>query len=799
MSQNVEQIVLDVKLNADNAAAQLAAFTAETAQLKKEQAELKKQMAGTGEEAENAAAQYAENAKRLQDVQRAAKTATAVLQQNQKDFEGAGDSVKVMRNKLDAMLKAYDNMSKEVRESDIGRQLKDQINSMTDELTRAEEGTGRYQRNVGSYAKALEQFGKSFPIAGKGVEAFGKAGQTANNSFKTLAANPIMAMVSLLVTIIIKLTDKFKQNGAATESLTKAFGVFNGIGTVVNKLLDSIAAVVVKLVDGFLNLADKLGIVNDEVKAGVALAQQELELNEKRREANVKESEAAIEVADLREKATDKEKYSVEERTKFLDEAAKKEQDIADERLRIAQQEYDLQVQKNAQSKSSQEDLNKEAELLVKVNQAKAAALDTQRQYNKQLNALRNEANSEAAAAEREAQQRAKAAREARKKAEEERARAQKEIHQQLQDAILEAEADEGMRSIEQRKLQGQREIDALKERLATEKNLSAQSRDELAQIITLKQDALDKDLAAMADEYAKKRAEADAQREREHADRLRELRLATTDEESVEYLEIRKEQLDAQMALELENAELTEQEKLLIREKYNQQKDQLDAEYQKKQDDALKASTEQYKQEVNNAIAQAYALYGQITEFADAFIGDERKRVKAQKAFGLANVAIAEGMNIANTAAAISKAVQNATEAAGATGPAAIFTQPTFVATLVASVLAGVAGTVSNITQAKKIISSSQAFAEGGIVAGNSFSGDNVITRTNSGEMVLTRQQQTTLFDIANGAPSGINYSQMADIMAAAFASAPAPVLTYKEFNDFSDSVVTYQELSKI
>lgn len=43
-------------------------------------------------------------------------------------------------------------------------------------------------------------------------------------------------------------------------------------------------------------------------------------------------------------------------------------------------------------------------------------------------------------------------------------------------------------------------------------------------------------------------------------------------------------------------------------------------------------------------------------------------------------------------------------------------------------------------------------AFATGGIVPGNSFSGDNMLARVNSGEMILNRDQQARLFDIAEG-----------------------------------------------
>lgn len=46
--------------------------------------------------------------------------------------------------------------------------------------------------------------------------------------------------------------------------------------------------------------------------------------------------------------------------------------------------------------------------------------------------------------------------------------------------------------------------------------------------------------------------------------------------------------------------------------------------------------------------------------------------------------------------------------------------------------------------------------FENGGIVPGSSFSGDQVQARVNSGEMILNRQQQSQLFNLANGAGAG-------------------------------------------
>lgn len=53
------------------------------------------------------------------------------------------------------------------------------------------------------------------------------------------------------------------------------------------------------------------------------------------------------------------------------------------------------------------------------------------------------------------------------------------------------------------------------------------------------------------------------------------------------------------------------------------------------------------------------------------------------------------------------------------------------------------------------RIKQTAPGFEQGGIVGGNSFSGDQIQARVNSGEMILNRQQQSQLFAMANGGGS--------------------------------------------
>jgi len=66
---------------------------------------------------------------------------------------------------------------------------------------------------------------------------------------------------------------------------------------------------------------------------------------------------------------------------------------------------------------------------------------------------------------------------------------------------------------------------------------------------------------------------------------------------------------------------------------------------------------------------------------------------------------------------------------------------------------LVAIAGSIAAVVA---LISTLPKFANGGIVAGGSLSGDKLIARVNSGEMILNQNQQSTLFGLLNGRGGG-------------------------------------------
>lgn len=182
------------------------------------------------------------------------------------------------------------------------------------------------------------------------------------------------------------------------------------------------------------------------------------------------------------------------------------------------------------------------------------------------------------------------------------------------------------------------------------------------------------------------------------------------------------------------------------------------------------------------NDMAQMLNEYGKENEKAQA----------ASKAFALAGILASQAQSIAEGALAISSGIASSQSVPFPANIAAI-------ATTVATITGLIVSTASSFMQAKQLLSGADAgaFEQGGIVGGTSYTGDKLTARVNSKEMILTQSQQARLFEIANtpAAIGGIDY----EALAAAMAAQPAPVLVYKELQDFESKVVTYNEIASI
>lgn len=242
-----------------------------------------------------------------------------------------------------------------------------------------------------------------------------------------------------------------------------------------------------------------------------------------------------------------------------------------------------------------------------------------------------------------------------------------------------------------------------------------------------LAQDKYDQDITQLNDYYAIKNATDDEQERTNYQ--------AKTDrlvEQSIKEQELLKQKYDSEIQLAETAAKGTpeleakkNEEVLRLQTEYNNKSQHLANQLSVKIIENGKRRRDIEEKERRENIASVGSTFGALADLA-ALGG--RRSFDTWKAFASAEALISGYL-----------AVQKALAEGGA------FSGPV----LAAAMAIKTAANVKRINDTKP-----PAFAEGGIVPGASFQGDNVLARVNSGEMILNQRQQADLFNMINKKP---------------------------------------------
>lgn len=396
-----EQVIISVDLDAGNIEGRLNDIVKQVADLKTQQRELNQLHKEGAIDEEMYIRRSKDLSLQLGTLTRQQTNLTAAMQASNKTTKDYGDSLDGMRAQLNDMQKTYATLTKAQRESAEGQEFLRAIKAQSDAVKGLEAAMGDNRRNVGNYADAILDASGKMGGFGKATQGIIQPIKGATMGLKAMAATPIIAILNVLITIIVKLADKFKENGAAMESLTRTFGLFQGVGVIVNKIIDGIAKGVVWLSDKLYELADRFDLVSAEMKESQRISKEELDIQKAQVELTRKQADRELQIAELRAKAAQKNKYTAQERLEFIKQAADIEKARAKDEEDLARRRYELQVAKNAQSESSVEDLQQEATLYAemvrkqtdynnKVRELNAQMVEAENQIKREADAINN-------------------------------------------------------------------------------------------------------------------------------------------------------------------------------------------------------------------------------------------------------------------------------------------------------------------------------------------------------------------------------------------------------------------------
>lgn len=149
MADNKEQVILEVIIKNDVASKRIKENKQDIAELREEQSLLNK----TTLEGKEAYKRYEDEIKNLRKHN---VLLNQEIRNNNKSIEDQEGSLQSMRAELSRLNKVYVNLSQIERESAKGRDLQKKIKTLNDEIKVTEQGLGDFRRSVGGYEEAIK-------------------------------------------------------------------------------------------------------------------------------------------------------------------------------------------------------------------------------------------------------------------------------------------------------------------------------------------------------------------------------------------------------------------------------------------------------------------------------------------------------------------------------------------------------------------------------------------------------------------------------------------------------------------
>lgn len=510
-------------------------------------------------------------------------------------LDNEATSVNALRAQLAQNTAELNKMSEAQRTtSKEGQDLTEQTKALSDKLKELEKSVGDNRRNVGNYAESVKDgilqtqglTGGTGALVGQmksgiaGVQAFNAA----------LKANPIVFVVSLVLTLIGIIEKLMKRNSELATSLQAAFApfkvIFGRLLDWITGLFEGVAFLLENLAKGVTWLLDKLGLISEETKRaaaeGAKLAAQTQKIYQAETAALVPMAQMRREMEELKTLAADQNK-SAAERTKLLEQAREKLHAIRDMELSVLDAKYKQIKAENQLGYSSDEDLRKEQEALAALEAARAQYATQEKEMAGQVSGfIKQERDKQAQAAQAAAARSAKAAEDAAKREADAQKKAQDAI-KAAQDAQLKkySEAVTAMQlDIAQREIEGAN-ISLQELQAINDKKIEIETY-RRAQGLIGEQEYIN-NVRQLELEYAaevKARKDEEDQKERDRQALNMENDRALADMKLGNDLESQLARLDAQKALEIANAEAIGAETTAITERFEIMKDDIKRKY---------------------------------------------------------------------------------------------------------------------------------------------------------------------------------------------------------------------------
>lgn len=514
----------------------------------------------------------------ISDNNREIKTHTTLLNSQE-------DSVDALRAQLAKNTKELNAMSAATRNNtDEGQKLVTETKEISDRLKDMEKAVGDNRRNVGNYAESIQEAMSSTKGLSGATAAMATSLSGGVNILKvfnaTLKANPILAVVSVILVLVSTVEKLMKRNSEMAANLKAAFApfevIFSRILDGITNLLGGVAKAFEWITEKVVNLLSSIGLITGETtkaaNAAKALTKQELAIYEAETNNLVTLSAMRRELEAQRTIVGDQLK-TAEERNAAAQKAIVISKQMEKAEIDVLQQKYNQIKAQNELSYTSKEDRRAEMQALADLQARQADYIGQRKELENQASGIVKAQIAANAAAYKAAESaKAQAAVKAAKEAENQKRALQEATIKQMETALTALDL-----SMKAKELKN----DTIGTKIENEKAYVEES-------LKLEKYRLEQGLISKQ-EYANKEAEfnlgvqqLEAQRQKEQdelakerkamdAKNLLDLKMAY----ATSQFDARQIQLDAEYAQEIAAAEKIGADTALIQSKYEKAKEQ--------------------------------------------------------------------------------------------------------------------------------------------------------------------------------------------------------------------------------
>lgn len=513
----------------------------------------------------------------ISDNNREIKTNTTLLNSQE-------DSVDALRAQLAKNTKELNAMSAATRNnSEEGQKLVTETKEISDRLKDMEKAVGDNRRNVGNYAESIQEAMSSTKGLSGATAAMATSLSGGVNILKvfnaTLKANPILAIVSVILVLISTVEKLMKRNSEMAANLKAAFApfevIFSRILDGITELLGGVAKAFEWITEKVVNLLSSIGLITEETtkaaNAAKTLTKQELAIYEAETNNLVTLSAMRRELEAQRTIVGDQLK-TAEERNAAAQKAIAISKQMEKAEIGVLQQKYNQIKAQNELSYTSKEDRRAEMQALADLQARQADYIGQRKELENQASGIvktqiaANEAAYKAAEAAK-----AQAAIKAAQDAENQKRALQEATIKQMETALTALNLSMQAKELEN---------DTIGMKIENEKAYVEESlkleKYRLEQGLITKQEYANKEaefnLGIQQLEMQRKEEQDALMREREamYAANLHELKMAEVTNE----FDMRQMQLDAQYEQEMAAAEKIGADTALIQAKYEKAKE---------------------------------------------------------------------------------------------------------------------------------------------------------------------------------------------------------------------------------